>query len=128
MSQIPSISENRARAILTKYKLADIVTGAVTEAQLADIIVSGPGTANSVSLPVLVSQQGKPEQGKPAMFSDELEFGDDLIPSASPLPIVGNKAAVLLGLTDTRDKTSGGRRLGVAAAKNIIKYISIKDK
>jgi hypothetical protein len=120
LSQIPSISENKIRVVLSKYKLADIITGLVTENQLADIIIP----AASANVTNAGSAPAAPAAPAPAA-SSEMEFGDDLL-AITPLPNVGAKASALLGLADK--PTIKGRRLGNAAAKNIIKYIVPKDK
>lgn len=108
MSQIPSISETRAKIILDKFALSDIITGSVTEQMIADI--------NIVS-------QTQNNLDKEVIFGDEVIFEDPQAPSDFILPNVSNKVSLLLGLGDTN-----GRRLGISAARNVIKYLSIKNK
>lgn len=67
LQQVPLISENRARTVLSTFQLPDIVTGGVTENQLAEVIIDSKKSSSSSSL--------------------------------------------------------GGRKLGLAAAKNITKYL-----
>lgn len=102
MSQIPSISEARAKIILDKYSLSDIITGVVNEQMLADINISTIKDSNKAS----------------SILFDDVSFGSDLlVPTLIPNNLLIPNSSSLLS----------NRRLGNAAAKNIIKYISIKN-
>lgn len=92
MTQIPNISDNRANIILSKYKMSDIVSGVVTEQQLADIII--PSSKSS---------------SKPSLI--DTIFDDD----------VTNLTNNIVNLV-----SGTGRKLGITAAKNIIKYLSVR--
>jgi hypothetical protein len=56
-------------------------------------------------------------------FGGEVIFEDPREPSDFVLPNVSNKVSLLLGLNDTNR-----RRLGISAARNVIKYLSVKNK
>ena len=46
MSQIPLVSDNRAKSVLNKYRITDIITGLVTEAMISDVIIEKKKTSS----------------------------------------------------------------------------------
>ena len=113
MSQIPSISPARAKIILANYSMTDIITGVVDETKLANIII--PSDKKKTNEPHL-SDTNVPD----------LAFGNDMY-----LSILSNNSSDLVlnpsvGLVGGNNISTNGRRLGNAAAANIIKYLRAK--
>lgn len=96
LTQIPSISENRAKIILSQYNIQQIALGSVTEQQLADIII--------------ISGVSPTQSNTSSVFDKMFEQEENLSSSAN---IVVNQ---------------NSRRLGNAAAKNIVKYLTVQNK
>jgi hypothetical protein len=120
LSQVPSISEYRAKIILDNYSMSDIITGIADENKLANIMIPFESKKTDSSNKFLI---------------DDMSFGDEL---KNKQIIQTNNNLINADLINTLDFSavnipiirtipdSNSRRLGDAAAKNICKYL--RDK